>query len=79
MGLIDRLNKEDWTQTSKQVSKQELKLLLCAVRRSTLFCWHKWIYWTYGRATRQHRVCNKCYKKEKNADVINKWNRWIDE
>jgi hypothetical protein len=79
MGLIDRLNKKDWTPKSNQATKQELKLLLCAVRRSTVFCWHKWVYWTYGEAPRLHRVCKKCYKKQKNRDVINKFIRWIDE
>lgn len=79
MGLLDRLNKKDWTPISSQVDKQELKLLLSSVRRSTLFCWHKWVYWTCGIATRKHRVCKKCYKKEKNADVLNTWDKWIDE
>lgn len=79
MGLIDKLNKEDWTPTSHQVDKQELKKLLSSIKRRRLFCWHNWVYWTYGRATRQHRVCSKCFKKEKNADVINEYNRWIDE
>lgn len=79
MALINILNKQDWTPISKQVNKQELKLLLSSVKRNKLFCLHKWIYWTYGSATRQHRICSKCFKKQKNVDVINEVNRWINE
>jgi len=79
MNLLERLNKKDWSPTSYQITTEKLKSLLSTDRLNKLFCWHNWIYWTYGEATRKHRVCSKCFKKEKNADVLNKWNRWIKE
>ena len=41
------------------------------------FCFHNWIYWRYADFGKVHRVCSKCYKKEKNSDVLNKSNYWI--
>ena len=76
---LKELNKKDWSRTSKQTDKENLKLLLSKNRRNVFFCRHKWIYWTYGIATRQHRVCEKCFKKERNVDVINEWNKWVGE
>lgn len=79
MGIIERLNKKDWSPKSGQLNKQELKKLISKDKKNVLFCGHKWVYWTYGNAPRLHRVCEKCYKKQKNRDVINKFIRWIKE
>jgi len=44
-----------------------------------LVCFHNWVYWKYGDATKMHRICNKCYKKQKNAHVLNKYHQWIKD
>ncbi len=64
---------------SKQVNKEELKLLLNTKPKKVRFCFHDWKYWTFGSATRVHRVCSKCYKKQQNADIIYNYDRWIKE
>lgn len=64
---------------SKQINQQNLKLLIDSKRHKKLFCWHKWIYWTHGVATKQHRVCEKCFKKQQNSDVLSKYSgSWIN-
>lgn len=63
-----------------KIDKETLKLLLHSVRRSTLFCWHDWIYWTFGKATKMHRVCRKCYKKQQDRQIIPKHTpKWIKD
>jgi hypothetical protein len=76
MGREDRLKRIDFEPRSNQVDKQELRLLLYNVRRSVFFCWHDWVYWTFGEATKLHRVCKKCYKKQQNNDIIKPSNIW---
>ena len=76
MKIKDRLKEMDFEPRSKQINKDELKLLLYSVRRSVFFCWHNWIYWTFGEATKQHRVCKKCYKKQQNNDIVKPSNIW---
>jgi len=46
---------------------------------SRFFCWHKWVYWKFSNATRQHRVCKKCYKKQTNSCVLNTHNEWVKD
>jgi len=46
---------------------------------SRLFCWHDWIYWKFGPASKTHRVCSKCYKKQQNLDALKASNIWIKE
>ena len=78
MGLIEK--NLDWTPKSTQVNKEALNLLLHSVERSILFCWHDWVYWTFGEATKKHRVCRKCYKKQKDTQIIPKHRpKWIAE
>ena len=76
MNIKDRLKEMDFEPRSKQVNKDELKLLLYSVRRSVFLCWHDWIYWTFGYATKLHRVCKKCYKKQQNNEVVNPSSIW---
>lgn len=79
MKIPERLKQMDWTPKSNQVDKDTLKLLLHSVRRSVFFCWHDWVYWTFGEATKQHRVCKKCYKKQQNNDIIKPSNIWRED
>ena len=80
MKIPERLKQMDWTPKSRQVDKDTLKLLLHSVRRSVLFCWHDWVYWTFGEATKQHRVCRKCFKKQQDRKIIPKHKpEWIKE
>jgi len=70
------------TPITKGVSKKELKEMLFKrpkKRIKSLFCFHDWIYWRFGSAQKQHRVCRKCYKKQQNADVLNTFNDWVRE
>lgn len=69
----------DWSPISTQVNQEELNELLSTPRNDKFFHYHKWIYWTYGVATKLHRVCNKCYKKQKNRYPTNKFVRWVNE
>jgi len=64
------LNKDDLLSFLKTETKSFLK---------RLFCWHDWIYWKFGSATKTHRVCSKCYKKQQNLDAIKAGNIWIKE
>ena len=80
MKIKDRLKEMDFKPRSKQINKDELKLLLYNVRRSVLFCWHDWVYWKFGVATKRHRVCKKCLKKQQDMQIIPKYkSRWIKE
>ena len=70
----------DYNPSSKQLDSDELNLLLSKNKRGTCFFIHKWIYWSFGKATRQHRVCSKCYKKQKNTEIIGKFKgNWIKD
>lgn len=65
---------------SKQVDGMMLDLYLNSPRkRGILPCWHDWIYWTFGNATRSHRVCSKCYKKQQNMDAVVGGRIWIKD
>lgn len=80
MSTIDRLKKMDWQPRSRDVDKTELKSLLFNNKRDVLFCWHNWVYWTYGIAPKQHRVCRKCYKKQVDRNVIPKYSPiWVED
>lgn len=72
----------------KNVSNDELIIILVQEKDNStwkkriknFFCFHKWIYWKYGPATKTHRVCSKCYKKQKNSAVISKGiDFWIED
>lgn len=66
------LNNQNFEPTSldEKVAKPELKELLTKRYTNPFICFHKWIYWRFGQATRLHRICNKCYKKQKNIDAV---------
>lgn len=38
------------------------------------FCIHDWLIWTYGDLEVHHRVCKKCYKKQKR-----KGGKWVKD
>lgn len=65
--------KSNWAPLSSQVDKENLILLLHATKRVKVFCWHNWVYWTFGKATKAHRVCKKCYKKQQNTEIVQKY------
>jgi len=80
MKIKDRLKELDFEPKSKQLNTQDLKALLYTVRRSVLFCWHDWIYWKFGVATKLHRVCKKCLKKQQDIQVVPKHkSKWTKE
>jgi transcription initiation factor IIE alpha subunit len=76
---MNRLDNIDFEPRSKQVDNYKLKLLLSSPHENKFVCLHKWIYWTFGEATKLHRVCEKCKKKQKNRDVIKPSNIWIKD
>ena len=45
----------------------------------SLFCLHNWVYWRFANFGKMHRVCKKCYKKQKNSDPLNKSNYWVHD
>lgn len=65
---------------NSDISREKLIIMLLAELNTSklikkikkIFCWHKWIYWKYGDATKLHRICKKCYKKQRNKNVISK-------
>lgn len=73
---MDLLNIKDWSPRSFQINKEGLDELLREPRNKVLFCWHHWIYWTFGESTKLHRVCKKCYKKQQNRDVVKRSGFW---
>jgi hypothetical protein len=58
------------TPKSGQLGDKELDNLLKIPHEKKWFCYHNWIYWKFGDATRVHRVCNKCFKKQQHTDVL---------
>lgn len=93
MGRLDNIDFTPTVHKNKGVTRYRvdidndyLKDLLISPRlRSTdsiisyYFCLHKWVYWTYGPATKLHRVCDKCCKKQKNRDILNHTNLWVKD
>lgn len=73
-----RLDHIDIKPRARGKSFDELKELILKERNKKI-CFHKWVYWTYGEATKLHRVCEKCYKKQKNRDVLNSSNTWMKD
>jgi|SaaInlV_200m_DNA_3_1039701.scaffolds.fasta_scaffold05321_2 hypothetical protein len=69
----------DFTPTSYRLTREELDLILHTKQRKKWFCWHSWIYWTFGMATKKHRVCEKCFKKQKNRSVVKESPYWHKE
>lgn len=58
------------TPKSGQMSNEALNKLLNTPHKKKWFCYHNWIYWKFGDATRIHRVCDKCFKKQQHTDVL---------
>lgn len=61
-----------------QNSEYDINGLLSRIRINKWFCFHDWVYWRFGDAIRRHRICTKCYKRQKNADLLNRSRRWIN-
>ena len=62
------------------VDKNELAILLSKTEIKRLFCWHQWMVYTIGGIERLHRVCSKCYKKQVNSVLINRFSpKWIKD
>jgi hypothetical protein len=55
-------------------SKIKLFALLVLKQRWRLIHICNWVYWKYGKADRLHRVCDKCYRKQK-LD----FNKWVND
>ena len=53
------------TPISSQVSDEELLKLIETPYKKKFICWHSWVYWTFGQTTKKHRICKRCYKKQK--------------
>jgi len=82
MSKIERIKNIDFSPISvtKGISKEELNnLLFNKNNQNQIFCWHKWIYWKFGKASKLHRICKKCGKKQQNVDIFNHYNIWIKE
>jgi len=56
---------------TKNVSTEKLMILLNNNKHGKFFCWHNWIQWKFSKANRQHRICEKCGKRQKNMDIFN--------
>jgi len=65
---------------NSDVTKEQLLDYLHERHIKQFFHIHNWVYWTFGPATKIHRVCSKCYKKQKDTQVIPKFSpRWIKD
>jgi hypothetical protein len=63
-----------------KVEVNELNTLLCTKHVKKIICFHNWVYWTFGPATKYHRVCKKCYKKQQYTSILPKYSgTWIKE
>lgn len=62
------------------VDKDQLATMLSQPDSKRIFCWHQWTVYTVGGVERLHRVCSKCYKKQVNSLLINRFSpRWIKD
>ena len=81
--MLEKLKRFDYTPKpwNQDVTKEQLKELLMTPKKFKLFHFkHDWVYWTYGPATRWHRVCKKCFKKQEANSVLgSKSSGWIKE
>jgi hypothetical protein len=65
---------------SGNATETQLQEILSDTRIRKLFCWHDWVYFKYGSATKLHRVCSKCRKKQSHNEVVPKnAGFWITE
>ena len=62
--------KRDYKPMSVDIPYDELIILLNKKKVWKLICFHDWAYWTFGKATKVHRVCKKCYMRHKQIDKI---------
>jgi len=80
MVINSRLKKNDYTPISKDVDKDVLMGFLNRVEIKKIFCVHNWVYWCFGSATKQHRVCRKCFKKQQHSNILSKYDGfWIKD
>ncbi|CAG7580922.1 MAG: hypothetical protein SLAVMIC_00602 [uncultured marine phage] len=74
------LKNMDFHPVSKDVNREDLLKLLTKEESDKLICFHKWVYWKFGEATKSHRCCEKCYKKQKSNSVLYKTHsRWVKD
>ena len=76
---LERLKKYDYSPkpiSGQNISREKLNKLLTTPYKFKLFHFHKWVYYTFGPATKIHRVCSVCYKKQKNNDVTQASSIW---
>jgi len=69
------VNSENW----RRWKRSELNKLLKTPYQKKWLCWHNWVYWKFGEATRTHRVCSYCYKKQTNTDILGDSTRWVKD
>ena len=78
----ERLMKFDYTPKSKtkNIDNDTLISILKTPKMKTFFCFHSYVYWSFGPATKIHRVCKKCHKKQKSNSVLASiHSRWLKE
>lgn len=68
-------NSHNW----RKVKRVELYQLLKMPYKRKWYCWHSWVYWKFGEATRTHRVCESCHKKQTNQDVLGHSSGWVED
>jgi hypothetical protein len=77
MRNLDRFSFEP---VSHMIDNTTLMELLKTAYVKRFFCWHNWVIWRFGDATKVHRVCTKCHKKQKDRNVLAKYgSTWIKE
>lgn len=60
------------TSLTKNYSNEDVINLIKKDRIKKFFCWHNWVYYHYKPATKIHRICSKCYKKQTHLSVISR-------
>lgn len=58
------------------ISNVDLKFILLKKQKDIWLCWHHWVLWKFGKATRLHRICTNCYKKQVNDGIVKVTNIW---
>lgn len=72
------MRSENFNPISKDVNDDELLKILNTPTKKKWFCIHNWIYWSFGSATRAHRVCTKCFKKQQHFDVLSQGSLFLN-
>lgn len=78
--MIERLKRLDFRPTpfTNGYLREELLNMLHTPQLKVWFCSHNWVLWKFGVATRWHRVCSKCYKKQQGHEIVPKHRvKWI--